>query len=497
MLNFITNKEMRNVDAFTCETLNLTSLELMEQAAQAFVASFVSYCTKNRHVTIFAGKGNNGGDGLAIARLLYLRGYHNIEIYILDLFNTTSKDFIINYERLKELKIEIKECSTVDQLPLEFDVVIDAVLGTGFNKSLGESFKKIFTHLNSSSSYIISVDVPSGCDTDKFSITEYFGIHAHLTISFQRTKLFFTLPESKIVTNDFMFVSIGLSEKYLQDIPSDFFYIDFNSVTELLPKRENFSHKGNFGHVLVYSGNSNTRGAALLTAKAALYSGAGLVTLAVESDFVAFVNMCQPEIMSIDKHSVNSVDWPKYNACVIGPGLGTDFENKKEVLNFIKQSKFLVLDADALNVLTITDFSQLANKNIIITPHMKEFDRLFGTHESWYERLLTAKKYAEKLGIIIVLKNQYTFICNQDGKVYVNSTGNPAMSQGGMGDALSGCITAFLARGLQPLEAAILGCYSHGFSGDLLAKDNEIVTASLLINNLPKTLRLINDKNLI
>ena len=128
---------------------------------------------------------------------------------------------------------------------------------------------------------------------------------------------------------------------------------------------------------------------------------------------------------------------------------------------------------------------------------MKEFDRLFGTHESWYERLLTAKKYAEKLGIIIVLKNQYTFICNQDGKVYVNSTGNPAMSQGGMGDALSGCITAFLARGLQPLEAAILGCYSHGFSGDLLAKDNEIVTASLLINNLPKTLRLINDKNLI
>lgn len=488
MLNLITNQQMRMADAYTCENLKISSVDLMEKAALAFVKAFISYCNPEREVSIIVGKGYNGGDGLAIARLLHQTGFKNIKVYILEKFNSESNDFVINYERLKQTEVPIVHCTTLNDLPPTFDVAIDAILGSGFNRELDLFFTAIFIHINTNSNFIVSVDVPSGCNVDSFNYNSYNGIRAQLTISFQRPKLFFTLPESQRVTEDFEVVDIGLSEEYIQSIASEYFWVDKMAAKSLLPIRKKFTHKGSYGHVLVCAGSPHMRGASLLCAKAVLKTGAGLITLLTNSDFFPFVNVFAPELMTNNIDQFKDVNLEKFSSIAIGPGLGTDEKAKELVHYFLSQNTPLVLDADALNILQLEDLPKNPNQSLIITPHVNEFDRLFGYHESWYERLQTAKKFAEKLKIIIVLKNQFTYICTPDGKVFINSTGNPAMAQGGMGDALTGCIAALLARGLNPEEAAILGCFIHGYTGDKLAEHHEVVSPSLLIDNLPKSL---------
>lgn len=489
MLNLITNQQMRQADTYTCQHLNIESVELMEQAAKAFVELFIKYSLSDKEISIVAGKGNNGGDGLAIARLLHEKGYKHIKVYILEKFNSASKDFSINLEKLQTLNIPIVYCYSLHDLPSTFDVVVDAVLGSGFNRALDSFFAAVFRHINESSNFIVSVDVPSGCPADTFDIESYDGIHAHLTICFQRPKLFFTLPESHKVTDDFKTVSIGLCEDYLQSIPSDYFWIDKGYVTALLPCRKKFSHKGSYGHVLVYSGAKTMRGASLLASKAAVKMGAGRTTLLTDAEFFPFANVFLPELMTADIGRLNDLNFDKFSAIAIGPGLGISETSREHVLRLLKLKNPLVLDADALNVLSKEDLS--GHPHLVITPHMNEFDRLFGKHKTWYERLQSAKSFAQENGIVIVLKNQYTFICTPQGKVFINSTGNPAMAQGGMGDVLTGCITALLARGLKPEEAAVAGCYIHGFTADLLAEQHEVVSPSLLTDNLSKAISLL------
>ncbi|NGM72030.1 NAD(P)H-hydrate dehydratase [Sphingobacterium sp. SGL-16] len=488
MLNLITNQQMRMADAYTCENLKIPSVDLMEKAAIAFIKAFISYCNPEREVYIIVGKGNNGGDGLAIARLLHQTGFKNIKVYILEKFNSESNDFVINYERLKQTEVPILHCTALNDLPPTFDVAIDAILGSGFNRELDLFFTSIFKHINTNSNFIVSVDVPSGCNVDSFNYNSYNGIRAQLTISFQRPKFFFTLPESQMVTEDFEVVDIGLSQEYIQSITSEYLWVDKEAAKSLLPRRKKFTHKGTYGHVLVCAGSPHMRGASLLCAKAVLKTGAGLITLLTNSDFFPFANVLAPELMTKNINQFKDINLEKFSSIAIGPGLGTDEKAKELVHYFLRQNTPLVLDADALNVLQLEDFPKNPHESLIITPHVNEFDRLFGQHESWYERLQTAKMSAEKLKIIIVLKNQYTYICTPNGKVFINSTGNPAMAQGGMGDALTGCIAALLARGLNPQEAAILGCFIHGYTGDKLAQHYEVVSPSLLIDNLPKSL---------
>lgn len=489
MLNLITDKEMREADVYTCEHSGISSTELMEQAAKAFTDIFVTDISSIRHITVIAGTGNNGGDGLAIARLLRIKGYRNIQVICLDDFANASEDFTINKERLHFLKIPFETARTPEQLPQHFDVVIDAVLGSGLNRELSSFLKNSFAHINKNSQYTVSVDIPSGCAEDRFTFKNYEGIRADLTICFQRPKLLFTLPESYVVTKAFKFTEIGLDETYLTAISTDYYWTDETAVRKLIHKREAFTHKGTYGHVLVVSGNTQTKGASLLTAKAALFSGAGLVTLLTEADYFPYVNIYQPELMTADRDNLKILDYAKYQCIATGPGMGTDSDQRQQLLFLLQQHQQMVLDADALNLLTTDLLKQYIKQPVILTPHVKEFDRLFGSHANWYDRIKTAKEKAKELHCVIVLKNQYTYIFNEEGKVFINATGNPAMAQGGMGDVLTGCITGFLARGYSAFYAAVVGCFVHGKAGNELAESYEVTPASIVAEQIPLTVR--------
>lgn len=495
MLNLITSEEMRKADTYTCSHFQMDTIDLMEQAASAFTDIFIENISVKRNITIIAGTGNNGGDGLAIARLLRMKGYLGIRVIYLNAFSGESKDFKINKDRISALKIPFETVSTVEKLPDNFDVVIDAVLGSGFTRDLSPFLKETFCHINNNSRFIISVDIPSGCASENFTLKKYEGIRAHLTITFQRPKLLFTLPESYAVTRSFKFVPIGLYEEYLKSIPSDYFWVDEATIKSLLHKREAFTHKGVYGHALVFSGNHQTKGAALLAGKAALFTGVGLVTLLIEEKYFPYINIFQPEIMTSKKEQAADLDYSKFQCIALGPGMGTDADAREEVLFLLNQNRPMVLDADALNILTIDLLKQNISHPVVLTPHVKEFDRLFGTHTNWYDRLQTARKYARELQCVIVLKNQYTYVFNEEGKVFVNSTGNPSMAQGGMGDVLTGCITGFLTRGYSAFHAAVLGCFVHGRTGDELAVSYEVTPASSIANNIPLTIKKILKSN--
>lgn len=491
MLNLITNEQMRLADQFTIQHQPIDSVDLMEQAAKAFVEEFCIEITPNRNIIIVAGKGNNGGDGLAIARLLYRKGFQNLTVYILNVFSTESENFKINKFRLKEARIKSQIIHSINDFPPQLDVVIDAVLGTGFKKGLRPELVDIFSYINTNSNQIISVDCPSGLNTDDHKIENYQGIKAHHTISFQRPKLIFTLPESQVATETFSFVEIGLMEEYIQKFDSDYYWIELKDIVAKLQPRPSFSHKGTYGHLLVISGSSETLGATILSSKAALYSGAGLVTIALEPENYNIINGTQPEVMTTNIHNLKYLDFDKFNSIAIGPGLGQDEIALKKLDFILSLQKPLILDADALNLIAKNEWQNRIPKQSIMTPHVKEFDRLFGEHTHWISRLETAKTKATELESIILLKNQYSYIIAPNGKVYINPTGNPVMAQGGMGDVLTGCIASFLTQGLTPLDAAIVGCYMHGLAGDELSETNQITPPTSLIQQIPQTLKHI------
>lgn len=488
MLNLITNSEMRAADAYTINKKGIASLQLMEQAAQAFVNEFCKVYSPKNSISIITGKGNNGGDGLAIARILFCKGYEKIKVYTIELFKNESEDFKQNKIRLNKIGIEINSLQSVENFPSQLDIVIDAILGTGFNKELSPELVKIFDYINTHSSAIISVDTPSGLNTDEFQINHYQGIKANQTISFQRPKLIFTLPESVVATENFTYVEIGLDEDYLKHYNSNYFWIQEIDIKNKLKKRKPFTHKGSYGHLLVIAGSSETLGATLLCSKAALFTGVGLVTVALKTNYYSTLNCAQPELMTTNIETVKSLDFNQFKAIAIGPGLGKSDEAKNNLKFFLELNQPMVLDADALNLIAENKWYSKIPKQSILTPHVKEFDRLFGDHQYWIKRLESAKIKAKELDSIIVLKNQYTYIFSPNGIVYINPTGNPSMAQGGMGDVLTGCIAGFLTRGFDPLDAAILGCYVHGKVGDDLSMENDVTPPSLIIPQITKTI---------
>lgn len=260
-------------------------------------------------------------------------------------------------------------------------------------------------------------------------------------------------------------------------------------VRNIIKPRKEFSHKGTYGHALIIAGTTQTMGAALLASKGALYGGAGLTTLSIPESGLFALNTSLPEIMYIKRKSLlKQAALDKYTVIAVGPGIGKGAKAEQIIEQLFSLKREFVADADALNILAgRQDLLNKIEKHSILTPHVKEFDRLFGTHVNWWSRLQTAINKAVELGIVIVLKNQYTFIISQRGEVFINTTGNPAMAQGGMGDVLTGLITAYVAQGYSSADAAILGCYIHGMAGDELAKDSFIITASQLAEQIPRS----------
>ncbi|QNL52696.1 NAD(P)H-hydrate dehydratase [Olivibacter sp. SDN3] len=483
---------MRAADVYTIENEPISSIQLMERASAAFVEKLASLLPLDGlSVLVCCGTGNNGGDGLAIARLLYQVYAADVYVWIIMYNDRKTEDFEVNYQRLRALPIPIKEIAEAESYPdVNQDVIVDAMLGSGLNKPLAGNWLALANYLNQTGKRTIAVDIPTGMAADGNIAATWSSIIAEDVITFQRPKISFVFPESARLMKRFHVVDIGLNEKFIERLPSDFIEVTNQDIREILKERSPFSHKGTFGHGLIVAGSENTMGAALLSAEACLFTGAGLSTLCVPKSGFLAMNTRLPEVMLLERGK--QIDVVKYNALAIGPGLGTGEKERKllKELIFTESLPALVLDADALNILSIE--KELLNHlpmGTILTPHMREFDRLFGASDNWFERVSKAKEEASKRNLMIILKNRFTFIAAPDGKVYVNFTGNPGMASGGMGDALTGILVSLLAQGYTSSEAAILGCYLHGRAGDLLAEEGfAVIPASQLIQKLPSTL---------
>lgn len=502
-MKILSAKQIRQWDQFTIEQEPIASVELMERAAQKCTDWLCDHYPDATTFSIFCGKGNNGGDGLAIARLLMERNYF-VSVNILEFGHRGTDDFQINLARLhKVTQNDIHFIQTEQQFhPFKKGtIIIDALLGSGLNRPLEGLTAKLVEHLNNSGCEIVSIDIPSGLFTDDSSRGNTV-IHATHTLTFQSYKIAFFFAENAAAIGQVHLLDIGLHQHFLTQVTTPFEWIDDDLIHSLYKPRNNFSHKGHFGHALIIAGSYGKMGAAVLTAKACLRSGAGLVTAHIPSTGYAIMQQAVPEAMVITDFNSSFVSklvepTDRFTTIGVGPGIGTAKETRDllyECLNSFK--KPLVIDADALNIMAVEPaLLRLIPVQSILTPHPKEFERLFGPSANDFERLEKARQKSSELKCIIVLKGHHTAITLPNGKVFFNSTGNPGMATAGSGDVLTGLLTGLLAQGYSSSTAALLGVYLHGAAGDWAAKQNsmEAMIAGDIIDNLGKAFLSLKD----
>jgi len=493
-------EQIREADRYTIENEPITSILLMERAAEELYFWWVAnnpYTDKPVH--IFCGLGNNGGDGLVLSRLLLKAGYL-VTTYIIRHSEHSSSDFNTNLTALKGCaNNKIVEITPESALPAiqEDEQIIDAIFGSGLSKPIEGFPARVIHHINSLKSIKVVVDMPSGLYADRPTDPKTAIIKADYTLSFQFPKLAFLLPENDLYTGHWEFLDIGLHHDYINKTSTRNFYMTKADVAPSLKKRLRFSHKGTYGHALLIAGGFGKMGAAILATQAALKSGVGLVHTHVPRWGAPIMQTACPEAMlSIDRYEYYLSEMPKidaYSAVGVGPGLGTEEQSQKAIKLLIQQTQVpLLLDADALNILSMNKtWIPFLPKNTILTPHPKEFERLFGTWKNDFDRLEKQRELSMKYGLYIVLKGANTSIAFPDGHIYFNSTGNPGMATGGSGDVLTGLITGLLAQGYTPGIACVLGVYIHGLAGDLAAikTSMEALTATSIIGKIGKAFK--------
>ena len=477
-MQIFATEQIRAWDEYTIRHEPIASVDLMERAATACYEWLLQNNYKGRDFTIFCGKGNNGGDGLVIARLL-AQSHHTVTVYILEFGHKGTVDFQINLARLHDTAAIIRFVSSEENLHSipAGDVVIDALLGSGINRPADGLTAHLIQHINNSNNEVIAIDIPSGLFVDH-SARGNIVIKARHTLSFQCFKPAFLMPENAACIGEVHLLDIGLLPEFLSIQDSPFLLIDQPMVKQLVQPRKPFSHKGDYGHAAIIAGSYGMMGAAVLCARACLRSGVGKLTCHVPAVGYNIMQTSVPEAMCKTGAADDSVtsghaaqEMDKYDTVGIGPGLGANARNIPLLYSVFEQNRRpMVIDADGLNA--IAQEKALLNKiplGSILTPHPKEFERLFGKTANDYERIQLALQTATDNNLYIILKGRYTFIASPDGKGYFNSTGNPGMASGGTGDVLTGILTGLLAQKYSPLHAAIIGVYLHGLAGDLAA----------------------------
>lgn len=488
-MKILAPEQIKQCDDYTIKHLPISSIDLMEKAAEACVKYITGKLAKPDKAIIICGKGNNGGDGLAIARLLNQNNY-NVDVFILEYSQKSTPDFDENLKRYNGKITRINNSNELKILSTKKTLIIDAILGNGLNKPIDGLIKDTIDLLNSAEGYKLAIDIPTGLFATIPSNADSHIFKANTTLTFQTPKLAFLMKENYSFVGNFQILDIGWKKDADKDLETDFYYTTIKEITSFYKKREKFVSKNDFGHALIIAGSIGKIGAALLATKACMKSGAGLTTTYAPKCAFEILQSQAPEAMFIpDTNNEFISELPElknYSAIAIGPGLGLNEKTKSVVEQLILKSKsVLVIDADAINVLA--ENKQLLNHikpNTIITPHSKEFERLTQKCESDYERLHMGIEFAKKYKIILVLKGAYTAIINCDGKVYFNSTGNSALAKGGSGDTLTGIIVAHLCKGYSPLNAAILSVYIHGMAADICieSQSKETVIATDIIN---------------
>ena len=468
----ITAQQTKKADAFTIRNKPIASIDLMERASSSFVQEFLKHAVTGKKIAVVCGVGNNGGDGLAITRILKEKGVE-VHPFLIQFANKLTPDCQTNFDRLKNVSI-LKSDQKIPGFH-DYDIIIDALLGSGLNKPVNGFIADIIKTINRSGRNVCSVDIPSGLFCDKIT-TEGTIIESDLVISFQRPKLAFFFPENNAFIKDWKVVDIGLDESFIQQQQTSHFVLD-HQISECLKTRERYSHKGTYGHALLIAGSYGKMGAAVLAAKSCMRSGVGLLTTYVPKCGYEILQTTVPEAMCLTdvQHNYLSVlpNLENFNAVGVGPGLGTHPDTAHVIESLFERATApLVLDADALNILSAKlELIAKIPKNTVLTPHIKEFDRLAGFSVDAEERFEKQQKFSVDHQCIVVLKDAHTSVSDIDGNLYFNTSGNPGMATGGSGDVLTGIITGLLAQNYSPLEAALIGVYSHGAAGDTAAKE--------------------------
>lgn len=465
----------------------------MERAAAKCAEWLEAQNFEFKQIKIFCGKGNNGGDGLALARMLTEKGI-DVGIYILEHGRLGTDDFQANLQRLHHLPPPIHFIQSEEHFPVidQTTLVVDALFGTGINKPLDGLNAALVNHINKACTKVISIDMPSGLFTDKTSKGNV-AIKATHTLTFQCFKLALLVAENAPFFGKVHLLDIGLHPNFLKTSYAPFELVEHGFIKNIFQPRNSFAHKGTYGHALIISGSYGKMGAAILCTLACLKSGSGLVTAFIPKCGYTIMQTAVPEAMVITDEEEKMItqlpqDLDKYNTIGIGPGIGTDVQTVHTLSFIIKRyKKPVVIDADGLNCLAQqpTLLHELF-KNTILTPHPKEFDRLFGESENDFDRIAKAKQKAKELGVVIVLKGHHTLIALPGGEAYFNNTGNAGLAKGGTGDVLTGIITALVAQGYTTAHAALVGVYLHGLAGDFAAKSlsMEVMTAQDVITYL-------------
>jgi ADP-dependent NAD(P)H-hydrate dehydratase / NAD(P)H-hydrate epimerase len=497
-MKILSASQMYLADAATLKSQNISSLELMERAGELCFKWIDNYFNQKKipEFYIFCGVGNNGGDGLVIARYLALNGY-SFKIYVINFSKKRSADFIENLERFKNLDLWPTFINPSDKLPkIPKDVfIIDTIFGIGLKRPPKGFVKEIIQNINASQNFILAIDLPSGLYANS-SVEDYDAVvKASHTLTFQNPKLAFLLPDNREFINSWEVLDIGLDSAFILNLKSAYHITEKNDVATFYKTRKTFSHKGTHGHALLIGGSYGKMGAIVLAATAANNIGSGLVsTLIPECGYnIMQTSLIEAMVMTSGDKFIKDFNTPlKATVIGIGPGMGTDKATQKAFDTFLKMyQKPLVIDADALNCLSLhkNAFKDIP-KDSILTPHPKELERLIGTWTNDYDKLEKLKDFSIKHKLIVVLKGAFTAIVS-NGIFYFNPTGNPALATGGSGDVLTGLVTGLLAQNYTPLEAARLAVYLHGLTADIAIKDNmpEVCfTASDIINYLPSAI---------
>jgi ADP-dependent NAD(P)H-hydrate dehydratase / NAD(P)H-hydrate epimerase len=502
-MKLFASSQIRNIDAYTIANEPIKSIDLMERAANNIAEWIMGFASDNEKILVFSGPGNNGGDGVALTRILLDNGY-KVKLILLKFTNNLSTNTQINIERLNEKYPEsYSEISSLfsNELLQDCDIIVDAIFGSGLARPVTGFVAEVISKLNTAHKINIAIDAPSGLFGEDNSNNAGAIFKAHFTLSLQFPSISFFYAENNEYTGEVFVLPIGLHPHAIADTQSEYFLLEEDSVESIVKRRSKFSHKGIFGHALLVAGSYGKMGAAVLAAKACLRTGAGLLTTHIPVRGCDIIQTAVPEnMLSIDDSEfifTNVDNIENYDAIGVGPGLGCKLNTMKGLENIlINYKENIVLDADALNIIAKKpELFNLIPSNTILTPHPKEFERLFGKTNNSFNRMKLQQKWSSKLNSIIICKGAHTIITSPDGRIFFNNTGNPGMATAGSGDVLTGMILSLLAQKYLPLDAAILGVYLHGLAGDCALKNQseESLISGDIIDTIGEAFNKLNE----
>lgn len=505
-MKLLSTQEIREWDAFTIVREPISSVDLMERAGRACATHLLTRFSREYAFVIFCGQGNNGGDGLVVARLMAGYGYR-VRVVLVQHSTRSSADFRTNLERFRQVPgADIHELtagadlvgvwSGLSEIP---GVIVDALLGSGTNKPLEGLLAETVQAINRSGRPVVSIDVPTGLPADMEQWDPgrpQLAVNAETTLTFQIPKISFLFPETGNHCGLVKILDIGLHPGYLEKRNTELEYLDQDFVNSLIVPRKKFDHKGRFGHALLIAGSRGKNGAAILAARACLRAGAGLLSVGVPQESYPILQAAVPEAMVVpdnsDRYPVFSFVPEKYTAVGLGPGIGTEAKTLEGYKRFLEGlRKPVVIDADGINLLAALWRSEPGFRisgQAVLTPHVKEFERLAGSAAHGYERFGMLREFARKHHVYVLLKGAHSCLATPEGPCYFNSTGNPALAKGGSGDVLTGMITGLLAQGYSPRDAALLGMYYHGKAGDAARRKRS--ETSVIASDLVEEIRI-------